>query len=440
MKGWKWRTLTHPRISWVALAVFAWLGVMRGTAGEFQIAPPAPSLDRWVYPFGDFLGDRPVAPTFASFDPRFDTRDGQVLLGWDTANQVTTNAGPAQYLIRRLKIAVTVTANNAFVYDPTFDTYLTYATNVPGYVPDGDPGRPVELYGAGYRNGFTAESFRENSSYGRLNPISSDNISIGTRNAFAAMHGTNGTLIDIANNVGQANASWTNAPFEVRPWAVGVTTNAVPGELVPEDSVFVFEVDLRDPQVVGYLQSALNEGRLRLFLASLSPASQVTPGGVGGGGSGAYPQWATRENVLFDPPRLEFEGALVGPDDTDGDGLPDDWERFYFQSLEAGPLDDRDQDGIPAGSEYQAGTDPTSSVSRLEIVSAAYDGDGNATLQFPIAPSRSYRVELSSDLQKWAPATGTLSYPEVGLARFVEQKLNVPPSGPPQAFYRVVAE
>lgn len=440
MKGWKWSGLNRPRIWWGAIIAWAWLGVVQGLGGEFRIAPPAPSLDRWVYPFGDFLGDRPVAPTFASFDPRFDTRDGQVLMGWNTAELVTTNAGPARYLIRRLKVTVTETANNAFIYDPTFDAYLTYATNLPGYVPDADPGRPIELYGAGYRNGFTAESFRENSSFGRLNPISSDNISIGTRNAFAAIHGTNGALIDIANNVGQANANWTNAPFEVRPWAVGVTTNAVPGELVPEDSKFVFDVDLRDPLVVGYLQAALNEGRLRLFLASLSPASQVTPGGTGGGGSGAYPQWATRESVLFDAPQLEFEGVLVGPDDTDGDGLPDDWERFYFQSLEAGALDDRDQDGVVALAEYQSGTDPTSVTSRLEILAAAYDGDGNATLQFPIAPSRSYRVELSSDLQTWAPANGTLSYPEVGLARFVEQKLNVPPSTPIQAFYRVVAE
>lgn len=44
--------------------------------------------------------------------------------------------------------------------------------------------------------------------------------------------------------------------------------------------------------------------------------------------------------------------------DTDQDGLPDAWERFYFGSLQYGPLDDPDRDGRNNLQEYIAGTDP----------------------------------------------------------------------------------
>lgn len=45
--------------------------------------------------------------------------------------------------------------------------------------------------------------------------------------------------------------------------------------------------------------------------------------------------------------------------ETDGDGLPDDWERRYFHDLDEGADDDPDRDGIPNSIEYQLGTDPT---------------------------------------------------------------------------------
>ncbi|HTH46242.1 MAG TPA: hypothetical protein VMB21_01900, partial [Candidatus Limnocylindria bacterium] len=249
------------------LLPLAWLwAAVRLCAGDFALDVASPTLDRWMYPFNFEPATRPVAPTFASFDPRFDTRDAQFFLGWDTDHLVTTNRSPQKYLLRSVRLTLTITADQAFLYDPTYDSYVTYMTNRPGYVPDGDAGRPVELYGAAFRGGFTAATYTETSSYGPLGSVTADTISIATRNAYPMMFGPDGQPVDVSNNVGQQNASWTNAPFEARPWAVGQTTNAAPGALVPDDSKFTFDVDLTDPLIVGYLQQALDEGRLRLMV------------------------------------------------------------------------------------------------------------------------------------------------------------------------------
>ena len=416
------------------------LAALRLGAGEFTLDVPTPTLDRWMYPFNFEPATRPVAPTFASFDPRFDTRDAQFFIGWDTDTLVTTNRHPANYLLRRVLLTLTITADQAFVYDPTYDSYVTYMTNQPGYVPDTDAGRPVELYGAAFRGGFTATTYTETSSYGPLGPVAGDTISIATRNAFPVMFGPDGQPLDVSNNVGQQNAAWTNAPFEARPWAIGQTTNAAPGELVPDDSKFTFDVDLTDPLVVGYLQQALDQGKLRLVVNSLSPAVQITPGGTGGGGVGNYPQWATRKNLVYDSPRLELTGTVITDADTDQDGLPDDWERFWFGDLSATADGDADGDGQSNRAEFLAGTDPTNAASVLRVLSSRFDADGNAGLRFPIAPSRTYRIETSADLKSCNPAAGQLTYPEKGIAEWTGLSPFAGPLRPPTGFYRVVVD
>jgi predicted outer membrane repeat protein len=54
-------------------------------------------------------------------------------------------------------------------------------------------------------------------------------------------------------------------------------------------------------------------------------------------------------------------------DDSDGDGLPDNWERQYFDGLDHGPNEDVEPDGMTNLEEYRARTDPTNPNS---------DGDG----------------------------------------------------------------
>lgn len=410
------RTIT--RVAVVAAAAAAAL------ASEFK-AQLGPSMDKWMYPF-EFGsgGSRPVAPTFASFDPRFDTRDAEFLLGWQTQSVIPTNAAPSRYVLKRVRLNLTVgrdLVNNAtgervtFLYDPSFDGYRTHlSAQDPAYEPDSDPGRPVEIFGVGFRNGYEAATYLEDSPFGAVGAFTSNNISIGTRNAFAAVFDAKGELIDIANHVGQTNAVWTQAPFEARPWAVGQTVGVAAGESVPLGSTFSFDLDLSDPQIAGYVARSLASGRLSLMVSSLSPAKQVTPGGTGSGGSGAYPQWSTREDNLFPGPVLEIEGFVVGPTDSDADGLPDDWEQWRFGNLAQGAAGDPDADGASNLAEWTAGTDPLSSS---EVFRIALTGPlTQPTLQFPIRPNRVYSVERSVDLKTWAPASGVLSHPSVGSA------------------------
>ena len=57
--------------------------------------------------------------------------------------------------------------------------------------------------------------------------------------------------------------------------------------------------------------------------------------------------------------RVEFSLRGVTIADTDGDGLPDDWEKGYFSSLSEGPSGDFDGDGSDNLHELLMGTDPT---------------------------------------------------------------------------------
>lgn len=412
----------------------AWMAAVRGWAGEFLFLPPQPTLDRLMYPFVPDGGTRGIAYTFGSFDSRFDTRDAQVLLGWDTAGSaVPAGLKPSRYLLRRARISVLVVSEFSFEHDPTHDTAWTYATNAPGYVKDADLGRPAEIMGAAFRNGFTAESFRETSPFGFVGSFVSSNIAIQTRNAYAAVFGRDGALVDVANHVGQANLVYTNGTFEVTPWAVGKAEGVEPGALVPPGTWFTFDMDLTDPMVAGYVQSGLAEGRLRFFLTSLHPAAQT-----GFGGAGAYPYWSLRENLLGEAPRIEVSGVAVTGEDVGGNGLPDDWERFYFGQAGAEPGADGDGDGVSNRGEWLAGTDPTRRASALVISGMRWTPAG-MTFRFPPAPGRTHEVEFSVDLVEWRRAWGRLTYPGDGTCEWQEEDPTLPPVAPAARFYRVLS-
>jgi hypothetical protein len=66
-------------------------------------------------------------------------------------------------------------------------------------------------------------------------------------------------------------------------------------------------------------------------------------------------------------------GRMTDPSnpDADSDGLPDEWELFYFGSLDEGPDDDYDGDGCDNYTEWKFGADPTDSSSYVPAMLTA---------------------------------------------------------------------
>lgn len=90
---------------------------------------------------------------------------------------------------------------------------------------------------------------------------------------------------------------------------------------------------------------------------------------------------------------------FLDPADTDGDGLPDAWERLYFGSINdprATPDADPDGDGFSNLQEYLAGTNPLDPNSLLRLESANLS-NGALALHFNAVAGHSYSVLWRTD-------------------------------------------
>jgi hypothetical protein len=387
-------------------------------AQSFSTNDANPTVERWMYANATSY-EPPYAPVFGYFGEEDDTRLGQFLIGWDTAGFAPTNYGPSRYLIRQCRVTLTINRGNWFAYDPTQDDYRTYfETNHPQYLADADFGRPVELFGAGFRNGFTTATYEQTSPFG--GGLATE------RNAYAAGWSTNGVLVDVSNNVGKTNTA-EFPRFEVWPFAIGQTTNAAPGHLVPAGAKMRFTLNLADPFVMTYLQRGLNEGRLRFTVATLHLAS-------GQFGNPLYPDFATHFNqALIDPTRLELDVTVVRDLDSNSNGLPDDWEQFYFTNLTQTASADFDGDGVSNENEFRAGTNPTEATSVFQISTFQHAGQ-QSELHWPNLPSRRFEVDFSDELTTWQTLTNpAVQFPTAATAIWSET------TNAPARYYRVRA-
>ena len=86
--------------------------------------------------------------------------------------------------------------------------------------------------------------------------------------------------------------------------------------------------------------------------------------------------------------------------DSDGDGLPDDWELTYFGNLAQGPNNDPDKDGITNLAEYQGGTNPIvpAQTLPLQLVGIRQHLSGGLELAWTSSSNKLYTLQRSSNL------------------------------------------
>lgn len=248
----------------------------------------SPDIDRWNYPFNGTPATRTTAATFGAVgSDGFDNRDAEYLVGYNTAARgIPTGLSQDQYLLGSVVITATVAAGS-FTYNPVADTYRSFLDPTdPDYVPPSPNGVAIELFGAGFRNGYSfleynaanpsPPGFKQATAFAPPGPPAAD-----VRNVFTVGVGTGGSLIDASNNVTDR--------IDVTAFAVG-KANLAPGSLVPEQTVFTFTLDLSQAAIVDYVQEGLRTGSLGFVLSSLHPATF--------GGDATYPIFFTKFNAL----------------------------------------------------------------------------------------------------------------------------------------------
>ena len=101
--------------------------------------------------------------------------------------------------------------------------------------------------------------------------------------------------------------------------------------------------------------------------------------------------------------------------DSDGDGLPDAWERMLMAAMgrngalkDVRPDADDDGDGISNLKEYLAGTYAFDPADGFVVTAKGVDG-GRSVLEFLALRGRTYTVEASADMNGWKAVSFALS-------------------------------
>lgn len=232
-----------------------------------------------MYPNNSTPGTRATASTF-SYLPYtgVDDRFGQFVIKFDTvAAGIPAGLGADNYHVEQLVLTAVYASSDSLPYDPTEDPLASFGAAA---TEDPDAGRPLELYGTGFRGGFTDATFHETSPFGE-------------RNAYGLSFESSGVARDVSNNV---TGGFQSAPWAIATVSVPVDINAspkqyvplAPGEVIPLYSHVTFTINLGVPGVAAYVRQGLNDGFLWLTLSSLH--SVIGPGG------GGFPAYFTRDH------------------------------------------------------------------------------------------------------------------------------------------------
>lgn len=131
--------------------------------------------------------------------------------------------------------------------------------------------------------------------------------------------------------------------------------------------------------------------------------------GIGAGGSSAtigiespdgtegIQHSCDRTNAVSQGTAIVFDLSGASPD-VDGDGLPDWFEQFFLGSLDAGPDDDSDGDGLSNIDELRSATHPGAAASALRINETRKPLPDQFVVKWPGIPGKEYNLETRPDL------------------------------------------
>ena len=136
---------------------------------------------------------------------------------------------------------------------------------------------------------------------------------------------------------------------------------------------------------------------------------------------------------------LSASATLLQATDTDGDGIPDEWESTYFGSTtSADPNADSDGDTMSNAQEYLAGTDPKDGLSFLKVenIEAAGVAETQVQIEFNAVSNRTYSVLFRQDLANgsWSKVSDVVATSTNRLVRVLDTR---PVQSSPR-FYRLV--
>ncbi|MEZ5301023.1 MAG: lamin tail domain-containing protein [Verrucomicrobiales bacterium] len=361
--GWKWDAVTNQRVDLVGTNPGGYLtvagvsgdGTVAGTGtnlfGVSQIAIWPPSVGESTAQFYDFGFSYPSVVGVS---------EG----GNAAANLYNTNFSHGE-------------AHPFHVSDPLLTKLLIYPS----------PGYSVWAYAVNdsgdsllCQNGFNPQT----DTYEYLYSVLPNNGQLGGGETLLAYPGGTDTYGYRMNSAGDVLGTYygdSSGSFIYRA-ATGSYEDATP-ELYGAPGYY-WDVDFNER---GEILRAGSEGGLLTRSGFTAPIARFASPGSG---------WA-----LGDPAALNSAGYIAGQgsyngqntfyrikaaDDLDGNGLPDDWERFHFgATLGSSIYSDHDGDQLSANAEFALGTDPFSADSDGDGMSDGYENQTRAIGNDPLA-------------------------------------------------------
>ena len=357
----------------------AWLLVCEAAAVEETIWS-APDIDNYFYKHQNSGGIANYSPTWGNLTLNLQTnqfaeptegigaaRHSQLLLAF----QATEEDLPDEpYEVSSVTVTLSLLNTGGTAAIRYTDDVLGIA-EIKDKVRNGSTAWPIELYGVGFRAGYTKYEFFPSDVFGppgfEENAVAYPFFSnwyiaypiVGDASEPGEYHDVSNNVTGGVSATGPAAPGCTSncightAPFEAVPWAIG-HADLADDAVIPNDTQFTFELNLDLPGVREYVEQSLVDGGLGFFVSSLHGAEMF-------GGGGAYPRWHTKESGVENMAAtltIEFDTSTASPlGDYNGNGSVEatdyvEWQNTFGEAIAAGEGADGNGDGVVNAADY----------------------------------------------------------------------------------------